>query len=295
MTTQRAQFVATATRMLEQNPKVIVLLADISVFAFREAAERFPGRVINVGVSEQAMVSMGAGLARAGLYPIMHTIDPFAIGRAYDQLKVDFGYNNLSGAIVTVGASTDYSALGPTHHGPESVALMLTIPGSRIHVPGHVGELDRILDAAPEMSGLTYIRLSEDQNPGDMRAQAFLSAAPDSVGEIMVVAVGPALRLCPKVEIGGGVNLLYLATVQPFPWLVLQQAKPKKVLLVEPFYTGTLTHLVTEALYPDPVTVMSVGVPRKFLREYGTRAHLDQVTGLTSANVARHLELLRAA
>lgn len=287
----RKQFAQTVTAMLEENPRVVVLLGDIGVHAFRGAMARWPERVLNVGVNEQAMVSMGAGLARAGSYPIMHTIDPFLISRAYEQIKVDFGYQKLAGCFVTVGASTDYSSLGCSHHGCEGVALMLTIPGMWICVPGHVGEVDRLLRDAATHAAPTYIRLSEDRNIGDMHATArHMGESADT----LVIAVGPTLRLAPEPQVTSH-SVLYLNTVSPFPWLTLQQIRPKRVLIIEPFYAGTLTHLVTDALYPDPVVVRSIGVPRRFLRDYGTRADLDRECGLTAENVRIQLEMLRAA
>ena len=86
MTTQRQQFVNTVSRLLAEDEKVVLLLGDISSFAFRDAMARFPERVLNVGTCEQASVGMAAGLALEGLYPIYHTIDPFLVRRAYEQV-----------------------------------------------------------------------------------------------------------------------------------------------------------------------------------------------------------------
>lgn len=290
----RKQFVNTVTDLLRRDDRVVLLLADISVFAFREARAEFPDRVINVGVSEQGMTSVAAGLARAGFYPICHTIDPFAIGRAYEQIKVGFGIQGLGGCFVTVGASYDYSVMGPTHHGPEGVALMLTVPGMQVHVPAYASEVNGVLRDSVERGSLSYLRLTEDRVVGTLdgsRDGAVLLGTP--CDDAMVVAVGPTIRHCDPADKHA---VLYVCTVSPFPAAMFRVLKPKRILVLEPFYTGTLTHLIQEALYPEPVTIRSIGVPRDFLtrKGYGTREEIDRALGFTEANVKLQLDMLMA-
>ena len=114
----RKQLVRTVEAVLSEDDRVVLLLGDIGVFGFRNAFERFPHRVYNVGILEQATISMAAGLALEGFIPIFHSIAPFAVERALEQLKIDFGYQRLPGVIISVGASYDYAALGCTHHCP---------------------------------------------------------------------------------------------------------------------------------------------------------------------------------
>ena len=159
----RKQFVKSVTKLLADDPSRVLLLGDIGVFGFRQAAADFPGRVINVGILEQSTVGMAAGLAMAGMKPVVHTIAPFLVERAYEQLKIDFGYQKLSGTFVSVGGSFDYASLGCTHHCPGDVNLIENIDGFSIMVPGHPDELGMILDATSHW-GSNYIRLSEHSN-----------------------------------------------------------------------------------------------------------------------------------
>jgi len=107
----RKQFVATIERLLDEDPRLVVLLGDIGVFAFRIAFKKHPKRVINIGILEQATVSLAAGLAKEGFIPLFHSIAPFVVERAFEQIKVDFGYQQLAGHFVSVGGSYDYAAL----------------------------------------------------------------------------------------------------------------------------------------------------------------------------------------
>lgn len=159
--TQRAMFISTVTELLETDPKLVLLLGDISVFAFRHAQERCPDRVLNTGISEQAMVGMAAGLALSGFYPIIHTIDPFLCRRAYEQIYLDFGVQKQKGLFVTVGHDRDYAALGPSHHCPEGGTLMELVPGMEVAETFDINHVGTIIARSTKRRLLTYLRLSD--------------------------------------------------------------------------------------------------------------------------------------
>lgn len=158
---QRSAFVYTITTLMEQDDKIVLLLGDISVYAFREAFERWPNRAINCGVSEQGMVGMGAGLALEGFYPIMHSIDSFLVRRAYEFIRLDFGEQKLPGLFVTVGSDDDYASLGPSHKCPEGPTLMGCVPGMSVEEPINENEVRFMLNLSIQSRQLAYVRLSE--------------------------------------------------------------------------------------------------------------------------------------
>lgn len=158
---KRAAFVSIVSSLLEIDDRAVLLLGDISVWAFRHAAERHPKRVINIGVCEQAMVSFGAGLALAGFYPVIHTIDSFLVRRAYEQIRLDFGEQRLPGLFVTVGGSSDYAKLGPTHMAPEAPVLMRQIPNLRQYHPFTEQRVAESIEFAVKNRELAYVRIEE--------------------------------------------------------------------------------------------------------------------------------------
>jgi transketolase len=86
----RKQFTKTIEEIVATDEKSVLLLGDIGVFGFRNSLEKYPARAYNIGILEQATISMAAGLAKTGLIPIVHTIAPFIVERAFEQLKDDF-------------------------------------------------------------------------------------------------------------------------------------------------------------------------------------------------------------
>ena len=124
----RQAFGATVTDLLEQDPRVAVVLAEISTSYFARAIAAHPDRVVNVGIMEQTMVGVAAGFAMEGFHPIAHSLSPFMAERPYEQLKLDFGYQGLGGTFVGVGGSYDYASSGGTHHSPADAGVMLGDP-----------------------------------------------------------------------------------------------------------------------------------------------------------------------
>jgi len=289
----RKQFVKTTEDLLAQDPRLVLLLGDIGVFGFRNASQRFPDRAYNIGICEQATTSLAAGLAKEGLLPIVHSIAPFVVERCFEQIKVDFCYQQLPGNIVSVGGSYDYAALGCTHHCPGDVPVLRSLPGMEIVVPGTPAEFDRLFRQAYASPHPTYYRLSERSNPQGQDV-TFGRAAVLKRGQLAtVIAVGPALAaVMPAVE-NLDVSLLYYTTVAPFDGETLRaNCSARKVLLVEPYYHGVLTTDILSALGPGPASVTSIGVPHRFLRDYGHQEDHDKAVGLTPAGVRESLEKL---
>ena len=159
--TLRSQFAKTVSRLLDEDDRLVVLLGDIGVWAMRDAMAEHPMRCLNIGVMEQASVSFAAGLALQGYIPIFHTIDSFMVRRAYEQIYIGFGLQRLPGLFISVGGTSDYARLGPTHCAPESPTLMAQIPGMHIHMPASESTVDLAIRSAVEKRQLAYIRLEE--------------------------------------------------------------------------------------------------------------------------------------
>ncbi|HET8909074.1 MAG TPA: transketolase C-terminal domain-containing protein [Ktedonobacterales bacterium] len=295
----RQQMVRTLTDILDEDKRVAVLLGGISVSLFDKSLYRAqPERIYDVGISEQAMVSMAAGLALEGMIPVVHTIAPFLAERAFEQIKDDFVYQQIGGNFVTIGASYDYSAEGMTHQGSGDVQVLRSLPGMRIVVPGAADEFDTLFRAHYADGQPTYYRLSERQNSMPQRVRfgrAEVIREGSEKSRATIVAVGPMLSATLAATEGLDVTVLYYTTVVPFDGETLRSRRPHgHVILVEPFYAGTLIPEVTAAMGDIPVRVEAIGVPPRLITRYGTPEQHDHDLGLDvagiRARVARFLE-----
>jgi transketolase len=270
--------------LIERDPSTALILADISTGHFRDAFERGPDRVINVGIMEQTAVSLAAGFALEGFHPIVHSIVPFVVERPFEQIKDDFCYQGLGGTLISIGASYDYSTAGMTHHGPADVPILKTLPRMQICVPGTSDEFEILLRQTYNNGAPTYIRTSVQQNDSS-RAVRFGQLYLEREGrDGVVVVVGPMLdRTLAAVE-GMDLTVLYVTTVVPFDEETLRDAAAQasaNVILVEPYYEGALVHDIARTLEAIPARIETIGVPRRVLERYGPPERLDQELGLT--------------
>ena len=154
MTDSRTQFARTAADLVESDPSVALVYAEISGRYFGDVERRHPDRVINVGIREQLLVNVGAGLALTGMRPIVHTFSSFLVERAFEQVKLGFGHQDVGGVLVGAGGSFDIPGGGRTHQSPGDVALLDEshgLVGSPARTYGHV-----IVDECHHISAFTF-------------------------------------------------------------------------------------------------------------------------------------------
>jgi transketolase len=293
METMRERFIATATEMLDSDPRVAVVLADISAAQFGAAAARHPGRVINVGIREQLLIGVTGGLALAGLRPIAHTFPSFLIERPFEQVKLDLTHQDVGAVLVSWGGSYDMSAEGRTHQGPGDVALLDTLDGWTIHVPGHPDEAEVVFRHAVAADERVYLRLSSESNPEPRAVTPGRFEVVRGGRRGTVVAVGPMLRPVLDAVAGLDLTVLYAVTVRPFDAGTLRQAVRAPgstgVVLVEPYLAGTSNREVDQALLDLPHRVLGLGVGRTELRRYGLPAEHAAAHGLDAASLRERI------
>jgi transketolase len=287
----RQQLVQTVETAMSTDDRLALLLGDIGVFGFRNAFKNFPERTYNIGILEQATVSLAAGLATIGYIPVVHTIASFLIARSLEQIKIDFGYQKLCGNFISVGASYDYSALGCTHHCPEDVSLLKTIPGIHVIVPGSDKDFDELFRNTYSGSNANYFRLAEIGHSLDVPVIFGRGEKIRDGQDGLVIAIGPMLERVIHACVNIDVTILYYTTLAPFDSeLLFATAKNEKVAIIEPFYEGTMAYDVISSLQGKSIELLSIGVPRKFLTNYGMVSEQDIFCGLDVLGIKSKLE-----
>jgi transketolase len=280
----RDRFYRAVIEALDDDPRVALVLADIGA-GYLGRHER----IFNVGIREQLMIGVTAGLALEGYRAVAHSYAPFLVERPYEQVKLDLSHQDLGAVLVSTGASYDASTAGRTHQCPADVALLSVLPGWTIHVPGHPDELEQAFRSALREDGRVYIRMSEERNahavPGDG-----LVVLRDGNGPL-VVAVGPTLDpvLAATAELDA--RVAYLRTVRPFDAAGLRAAlRGTDVVLVEPYQAGTSAAAVADALSDRPHRLLSLGIRDPELHRFGTPADHRAAHGLDAAGLRGSIE-----
>lgn len=281
----RKQFIKTIKDILYADEKTVLLLGDIGVFGFREELKSIPSRAYNIGILEQSTIGIAAGMAKGGLVPFVHTIAPFIVERALEQLKVDFGYQGLNGNFISVGASYDYAALGCTHHCPADISLMTTIPNMEIVIPGTAVELDSLIKETYNSGNPTYTRISESQHTETIPVKFGCANVIKQGKTATIVCFGSMLKQVMEATENMDVTLLYYSTILPFDANTLLDNFNETVIICEPFYEGSVNYLVDAALSGKQYRKFNIGVPRKFLINYGEKGDHDSFLGLDSLGI----------
>lgn len=282
----RQTFVDTVTAALDHDERLAVVTADISSGAFGKARADHPDRVINVGIREQAMIGVAGGLALTGMRPVVHSYTPFLVERPFEQIKLDLGHQDVGAVLVSIGGSYDDPVWGRTHQGPGDVALLDTLPGWTVHVPGHRDEVEPLLRDALSGSDRLYLRLSTRENRYPHPATGRFSVVRTG-SRATVLAVGPTLANVLAATEHEDVTVLYTSTVRPFDHHGLRAAGHTDVVLVEPYLAGTSAHEVAEAFADVAHRLRSIGVRRDAeVRAYGTATEHDRLHGLDPAGIA---------
>ncbi|MBI9102706.1 MAG: transketolase [Spirochaetales bacterium] len=153
--------------LAETNDSVVLVSSDsVGVIKAQDFAAKYPDRVIEMGISEQAAVDAAAGLATTGLVPVYVTYAVFASMRACEQIRSIVGYSNLK--VIIVGANGGMGSgerEGVSHQGLEDIGILRTIPGMTILVPSDAGQVKKAIVKAVEIDGPVYIRTGSGKEP----------------------------------------------------------------------------------------------------------------------------------
>lgn len=289
-----APFGKALARIGQGKPNIVGLTADLGKYTdihpFRDA---FPDRFFNVGMAEQNLVAVAAGLARTGKQPFATTYGVFASRRAFDFVAIALAHSNLDVKIVAglPGLTTGY---GGTHQAIEDLALMRMIPGLTIIDPMDATEIDAATVAISEHCGPVYMRLLRGSVPVVLelgyRFEIGKARKLRNGKDVGIISTGlmseRAIDAAAALETRGvSVGVLHVPTIKPFDAEVVAEfaASVGRVVTAENHVVvGGLASLVVETLFDAGVSkkVTRIGLPDRYI-ECGAVPTLQQKYGLT--------------
>jgi transketolase len=151
----------------------VFLTGDLGFMALEPLRDAARERFINAGIAEQNMVSVAAGLARAGLRPWVYSIAPFLYARAFEQIRNDVCMHDLPVFLVGNGGGYAYGVMGPTHHAIEDYGVLLGLPNLTVCVPAFAADVPHAVSRLTAAARPAYLRLGRDETPGDFVVPAY--------------------------------------------------------------------------------------------------------------------------
>jgi transketolase len=276
----RKQFVTTIQDTMSKDDNLCLLLGDIGVFGFSKCFELYPDQTYNIGILEQSTISLASGVSKANMIPVVHTIAPFIVERAFEQLKTDFGYQNLNGNFISIGNSYDYAGLGCTHHCPGDVSILSTIPNMQIISPGSSKEFDSLFKQTYNNGSPTYFRLSEYEHSLNFEVTFGKANIIKEGTKALIICYGNMLESVYEVVKDLDITLLYYSTIVPFDNETLKKHFNDNIIICEPFYEGSTNYFVTKALEGFSYKLSNIGIPREFILSYGKKHQIDELLEL---------------
>lgn len=298
----RKAFIEALCEMAEQDERIWLLTGDLGYSVLERFATRFPGRYVNMGVAEQNMTGVAAGLALEGKIVFTYSIANFPIMRCLEQIRNDVCYHNLKVNIVAVGGGFAYGAAGYTHHALEDLAVMRAMPNMTVIAPGDPREVQAAVKAMVAHPGPCYLRLGKGgesiihpQPPNFELGKAIqLSEGTD----VVFISTGGILSEVAKASdilegLGLKVGIMSMHTLQPIDatslCAILKRAR--QIIVVEEHYAaGGLGDAVAKVLSASglPIPPLShVCATGSLPMPVGTQDYLRRAHGLDADSLVR--------
>lgn len=274
--------------MIRNEADTTFFTVDIGMWAIRDVLRDFPDRCTNVGIYEDGMFSIAAGLARRGLVPTIFGIQPYLVERTLEQIKMDLAYQKLGINVIGTGAAVDYPKYGYSHYCAEDAGTIKLIPGIEFVTPGSAKQMIQLFNQSYRNSHTTFFRVSDHPNTKHDPDVTFGKANVMKTGsKATVIAVGVMLDTVMEACEDKDVTVLYYTTLEPFDAQMLaENCDSGKLVICGQFYEGTLLPDIHKALPGRSLLIREVAFPREIFRNYGTYDEKIKHYGLTAEAVA---------
>ena len=267
-------WVTTLEDLAEADPRIVAVVNDsVGSSKLNSFQKRFPDRIINVGIAEQVMVGVGAGLANGGRIPFVSAAGCFITGRALEQVKADIAYANFNVKLVGQSSGIAYGELGATHHSIEDFAWLRPLTNLTVIVPADAWETAEAVKWAAAHEGPVYLRLSRMPVPDlGIPNRVFRPGRAEVVrkgGDLTIIACGTTVHLAAAASdalkaTGIAARVLNFSTINPLDEDALHAAAATGAIVTveEASVRGGLGGAVAEfTASHQPVPVERVGFP----------------------------------
>ncbi len=304
----RKSYGVNITSLGEKNEDIVLLEGDLADSTMSDLfQERFPERHFQIGIAEQNMVGIAAGLALEGKIPFVNSFAAFIAMRACEQVRTDIAYPNLNVKLVVSHAGLSAGSAGPSHHCIEDLGIMRSIPNMAVFCPGDEEEMKQVLEASLEIFGPVYIRMSAMDCENiyvDEKFQIGKATLLKEGTDITLVSTGTLMNEILEAskilqnDHGISSQLLQIASIKPFDKQSIIEAvrKTGKIVTIEEHnIIGGLGSSVAEVVAElGKGKISRIGINDKFTATVGTPEFLMAHENLTVPRIIKEtLELLK--
>ncbi len=294
----RTAFINQLIEEAKTNKKIFLLTGDLGFSVVEPFAELFPDRFLNIGIAEQNMTGVAAGLAKEGYCAYTYSIGNFPTLRCMEQIRYDICYHNFNVKIVAVGGGFAYGPLGASHHATEEIGMLRVIPNLVVCSPGDPAEARAVTIFTASHEGPCYIRLGKAGEP-DVHNSSIKNLVAGSVlklkdgGNIAVLSTGAMLKhVIDFVE-----HHKLDCSVYSFPFIKPIDketvsgiaSKHQKIITIEEHQANggfgsaileTLNELIQDGCLLNWPEIKRIAIPNTFFSVAGTQEYLRLLSGI---------------
>ena len=303
----KTTFFETLVSLAEHDPAITLVVGDLGFNAVEPFATRFPDRFLNVGVAEQNLAGIAAGLALSGRTVFTYSIANFPTLRPLEQIRNDICYHGANVKTVAVGGGYAYGALGSTHHATEDLAVMRVLPKMVVVAPGDLVETRAATRAVAAHEGPCYVRLGRagerSVHPPEIEFELGRAIRVRDGDDLTLVSTGAMLSVAMTVaetlaDQGVTTRVLSMHTIKPIDTEAVRTAAretPVVVTLEEHSVIGGLGGAVAEVIAESEdatARFKRLGLPPDFCTEVGSQSYLLERCGLSTAGILKTIRPL---
>lgn len=302
----RTNFIQALTSLAEEDKRIFLLVGDLGYSVVEDYIKKFPERYVNVGVAEQNMMGIAAGLALCGNIVFTYTFANFTTFRCLEQIRNDICYHNADVKIVSIGSGFSYGYLGTTHHGVEDVAIMAALPNMAVIVPCDPVETALAIKASINWKGPCYIgvRRTGEKNmhksPPDFEIGKAITIKDGT--DVTLIATGWIMNNTMKAadllaKDGFKARVISMHTIKPLDTeMVIRCAQETgSIVTIEDHIRAGLGSAVAMALASSPqraTPFMSLGLKEEYSYGVGSEEYHLNKANLSPEGIYRSVALL---
>ena len=299
----RQAFVETIIDLARENKNLFLLTGDLGFSIFEDFKKEFPKRFFDIGVAEQNMIGVAAGLALSNKIVFVYSIIPFATMRCLEQIRNDLCMHNLDVRIVGMGAGLHYGTAGSTHYAIEDISIMRSLPNMTIISPATPNDTKNAFRATISHKGPVYIRLGKSYGVVKSENEDSFSIGKailvEKGSDITIIAIGGILynaKKCTDILKNNDISirLINMHTVKPIDKdIILKASEETKAIFTieEHSVIGGLGSTVAEVLAEakNRIPFRRFGLPDSYPKSFGDRNYLLDKNGLSAEKVANDI------
>jgi len=288
-------------KLMKENKNIYFLTADLGYSVVEKIEKDFPKRFINVGVAEQNLMGIAAGLALSGKKVFVYSIIPFVTMRCYEQIRDDICYHDLDVIILGVGAGLSYGILGGTHFALEDITILRPLPNLTIFSPADETEAILGVRYFKNHHHPVYFRIGKKEEPKIYNKSYLFNFGKGVIlkkgDDIVIFSTGPIISEVMKaVDLlrvkNISASLINIHTIKPIDYeLIINESRNKKfVFIVEEHSVvgglgSSIAEVLSENIKDKDLRIIRIGTEDKFIKKIGTQSYLRKFLKLDSQGI----------